>query len=364
MYAEITPEEKRLTENIPTKNLTAYDLYLRANDYTGKFIGTRNIDFYQKAVNLYNAALELDSTFARVYSGLAHAYLNRYVNEEVLKENYLDSSLVLANMALLRDDQIDEAYFVKGLYYNYKGQYDAALDNFDRTIKVNPNFYHAYYWKATLYSVKGDYVKAIENGELTVKYSTPKERPDWQRIFGFYYLYSGFIDKAKTYLVETINPDSNRIDYLEKSLLVELFRENFDEALRLSDELTEIAPSYIYSIKDRLWLFTFIPGHNEEALTLSKRFIEQLPNFPHLGTSDDYMDWIGYFNWQAGNQKEARYYFDQKIKYCETKIKLAKDFECWSLIILWQQYTHSWVIILKPINTLMNWINLGILIQV
>jgi TolB-like protein len=325
LYAKITPEEKRLTEKIPTKSLEAYNLYLKAGDYMGKYLNTPNNDYYQKAVTLYNAALELDSTFARVYSGLGHAYLNRYVNENILEKNYLDSSLVLANMALSLDDQIDEAYFVKGLYYQLKGQIDEAIDNFDKTIKVNPNFYHAYYWKANLYVGKGDYVKAIENGELTVKYSTPKERPGWQREFGFYYLYSGFFDKAKMYLVETIDRDSNKIDYLEKKLLIELFNENFDEALKLSNELNEIDPSYVWGIKDRLWIYTFIPGHNEEAFILTKKFIEQIKSFTHLGSIYDYADWIGYFFWQAGNHKEAQYYFDQKIKLCEAKIKLARE---------------------------------------
>jgi tetratricopeptide (TPR) repeat protein len=115
-----------------------------------------------------------------------------------------------------------------------------------------------------------------------------------------------------------------------KNHSLEFFNENFDKALKLSNDLNEIAPSYMWGIKDRLLIYLYIPGHNDEALSLSKKFIEQIPNYPHLGTLYDFADWIGYFFWQAGNYKEARYYFDKKIKYCETKIKLAKDFDAFS----------------------------------
>jgi TolB-like protein len=325
LYANITPEEKRMTEKIPTKNLEAYNLYLKAGDYMGKYYRTPDNQYYQKAVTLYNAALELDSTFARVYASLAHAYLNRYHVEDVFKENYLDSSLVLANMALSRDDKIDEAYFVKGQYYRLRGQIDEALDNFDRTVKLNPNFSHAYYWKAELFLGKGDYVKAFENSELAIKFGTPEQRPSWQLDLAFKYLQTGFVDKMNLYIRERFARESNKTDSLDKTFLTEMARENFDEALKLSDELNKIAPSYFRNISDRLWLYTYIPGHDEEALTLTKKLIEQIKTSPQFGSIYDYGDYIGYFYWQAGKHKEARYYFDQKIKIFEATINLGRS---------------------------------------
>ena len=96
LYASITPEEKKLIEKIPTANMTAYDLYLKATNYQKDYEKTRDLSSYQTAVNFYRTALKMDSTFAKAYTGLASAYYNRYYWETYFKENFLDSCLILA----------------------------------------------------------------------------------------------------------------------------------------------------------------------------------------------------------------------------------------------------------------------------
>ena len=82
LYASITPAEKGLIEKVPTANLAAYDLYLKANNYKNDYQKTRNISSYQNAVTFYEAALAIDSAFAKAYTGLARAYY-----EQVSMEN-------------------------------------------------------------------------------------------------------------------------------------------------------------------------------------------------------------------------------------------------------------------------------------
>jgi TolB-like protein len=327
LYANITPEEKILTERIPTTNLTAYDLYLKSKYYEGKYWATNNLDFYQKAISLLNSALELDSTFSRAYSSLAINYFNRYKND-FYKEGVSDSCLLLANMSLSLDDQNDEAYYINGMCYYQIGKTEDALDNYDKAIKINPYYFRVYYFKGNLFLNKGNYVKAIENSELTVKYCPLNEIKGWKLALGYCYLNTGFFDKARFYFQEKLAQDgNNKLDSLGKICSIELYSENFDKALKLSNELNEIAPSNFQHITSRLWLYTYIPGNNDEALTLTNKLIELIKTNPRHGTLDDFADWIGYFFWQAGNIKEARYYLDQKIKYCEAKIKLAKGFD-------------------------------------
>ena len=163
LYSAITPEEKQLTEKIPTADMTAYDLYLKAKDYEDKYWYTRNLDFYQKSVTFYKTAIEIDSAFAEAYLGLAINYFNRYYEEDFFKKDFLDSSLVLLNIALSFDDKLDLAYWIKGRYYEENGQPDEALNNFDKAIEINPNSDWAYQSKSGIFFSKGDYVKAIDN---------------------------------------------------------------------------------------------------------------------------------------------------------------------------------------------------------
>jgi TolB-like protein len=74
LYASITPAEKGLIEKVPTSNMTAYNLYLKANDYQKEYQKTRDLSSYYTAVNLYKSALEIDSAYAKAYTGLAGAY--------------------------------------------------------------------------------------------------------------------------------------------------------------------------------------------------------------------------------------------------------------------------------------------------
>ena len=108
--------------------------------------------------------LQLDSTFAKAYTGLAFAYWNRYYYETYFEKNYLDSCLALAEKAIKYDDQLDEAYFIKGEYYRVTGQPEDALDNYDKALEINPNYYQVYLEKGHLFaSLSGDYVKALES---------------------------------------------------------------------------------------------------------------------------------------------------------------------------------------------------------
>ena len=121
--ATITAEEKQLIEKIPTKNLTAYDLYRKGReehwfDNITKFDNKNNLSL-KKAEDLYRKALENDSAFALAYAGLAKIYWDKYHNktETYFTENYLDSILILCNIALSYDDQLADAHTLKGRYY-------------------------------------------------------------------------------------------------------------------------------------------------------------------------------------------------------------------------------------------------------
>jgi len=101
LHTIITPSEKELIKKVPTANMAAYDctsmqtvIKRLSENQKCKFLSNSSCFFYK-------AALEIDSTFAKAYTGLANAYYNRYQWENYLKENYLDTCLILANKALL-----------------------------------------------------------------------------------------------------------------------------------------------------------------------------------------------------------------------------------------------------------------------
>ena len=71
LQAVITPEEKQLIDKVPTNNLTAYDFYQRG---LNKYLNGKT----DLAEDYYLKALKYDSTFAKVYVGLAQVYRRKY----------------------------------------------------------------------------------------------------------------------------------------------------------------------------------------------------------------------------------------------------------------------------------------------
>lgn len=316
LKAAITREEKELIEKVPTADIAAYNLYLKANDYQRYYQESHNQSSYETAVNLYNAALKADSAFAKAYTGLAMAYWNRYFYETYFEKNYLDSCLILADKALRYDNQLDEAYFIRGEYYRVNGQQEKALDNYDKALATNPNYYQAYYWKGYLLTwVQGDYVKGIDNYQKALSLIRNKERAILLSALGIAYRDAGFPEKAKYNFNEAFVLDSNKASYLDNLAFVEFCHENFEEALKLWEQEEEVdststASHNYYFVTD---------GNYKEAYDLAVKDVENFKKSGSLNLVRSHR--VGYAFWQVGKKKEAEFYFNQQIKYSEGSIE-------------------------------------------
>jgi|GEM_PF-3771313 len=62
-----------------------------------------------------------------------------------------------------------EAYLTIGNAYAHKGQYDKAIENYNKAIQLNPNLAEAYYNRGVAYKHKGQYDKAISDFQTACK---------------------------------------------------------------------------------------------------------------------------------------------------------------------------------------------------
>ena len=322
LKATITPNEKKMIEKVPTADIIAYTLFLKAKENENDYQKTRNLSTFQTAVNLYNAALEVDTAFARAYTGLATAYWTRYYYETYFKRNFLDSVRIFAEKALSIDDQLDEAYYIKGQYYRENGNSEEALKNYDKALKINPNYFVAYERKWYLLTwVLGDYVNGLDNCFKALTLIRGIDRPKILKALARTYLDVGFFEKAKYYYNEAFALDSDKASYLGNQAFLEFCRENFEEALRLWKVKEKIDPKSISSQN----YYYVIPGHNDEAYILAVRDMENFKESGALNLIRSHR--TGYAFWQVGKKKEAEYYFNQQIKYSEESIKLSRDIQ-------------------------------------
>ena len=320
LYASITPEEKLLIEKIPTGNMTAYEFYLKANDFVKEYEKTRDLSSYYTAVNLYKIAIEKDSTFAKSYTGWASAYYDRYQWETYFKKNYLDSMLVLTNKAYSIDDQLDEVYYLKGVYNYQNGKPEEALDNFDKALIINPNYYAAFERKGYILTwILFDFVRSIDNYNKALNLIQGDGRVGIMQNLGLAYMNAGFTEKAKDYFEQAVIQNGDSAMYFSLLASLEFSKGNLENAILLNEKATKLNSAIIPVIE---W-YSFA-GQDQKAYSAAEKAVEGLKktgSFPL-----QYSHRIGYAYWKAGKESEARYYFNLQIKYGEESIHLGREY--------------------------------------
>ncbi|MBN1047037.1 tetratricopeptide repeat protein [Clostridium botulinum] len=128
---------------------------------------------YDNAIEYYNRAISLDSSYLHAYYNKGLAYAN--------KKDY-DNAIKLFSKAIEIDDKFDATYNAKGVMYYILKEYSNAIENYTAAIDINPNFIFAYNNRANAYKAIGELDKAKDD-EIIAK--TLKEFNDYVQSMDF-----------------------------------------------------------------------------------------------------------------------------------------------------------------------------------
>ena len=112
------------------------------------------------------------------------------------------------------------AYYNRGLVNTQKNSYDNAIDDYDESIKLNPDFADAYYHRGWAYGEKRDYDSAIASHSKAIEL-----RPD----YAYAYYHRGWA-------------------YGEKR--------DYDSAIANHTKAIELSPDYAYAYYSRGWNYS------------------------------------------------------------------------------------------------------------
>jgi tetratricopeptide (TPR) repeat protein len=336
LHAVITPEEKQLIEKKPTTSLTAYDFYQRGREQyikywinreskatLGYWIDNENKITLEQAEDLYHKALTYDSTFAQAYTGLASIYWDKHFYEEYFSEDFLDSVLVLCDIALSYDNQIAEAYIIRGYYYDNEGLVNKALDEYDKALNFNPNAWEAYYKKGELYAYD-DFVKAIENREKAASLNHGSELSSILTSISIAFQRAGFKDQCEYYANEALLLDGGSSQYYYILANHELCWGNFEKSLELGLKANDLDSNNLHNLAEDIAFNYMLLGKYDESLKYYIKYFEMSKAQGVLSLA--LMHRIGYAYWKNGYPEEANYYFDKQIEYCNNIIELGRKF--------------------------------------
>jgi adenylate cyclase len=140
-----------------TVNAQAYDLYLKGQDYLYR-LTKRNVE---RAIQLFEKAIELDPRYAAAYAGCSSAYGQLYWLF-AREQKYHDRAQELSFKALMYDNNLAEAYTAMGISYFISGKLEEASAASRKAIELDPEDAIAYWTLGRIHFTNGEFQQAYD----------------------------------------------------------------------------------------------------------------------------------------------------------------------------------------------------------
>src|SRR5213596_20598 len=237
LRAHITRREEQVIAAKPTKNIEAYDAFLRGRYFWNK----RTSDGIKHAIEHFQQSIERDPNFALGYVGLADSYTGLTFYNFAAPQEAMPKAKESAIKALALDDTLAEAHTTLAhILINYDWNASAAEKEFKRSIELNPEYATAHQWYAIHYlTATGRLEQAVE--EMKKALELEPASLVMNTFMGATLYYAGRYDEAIDQCRRTIQMDPNfavahwhlGLAYEQKQLL-DAATEEFKKAISLS----------------------------------------------------------------------------------------------------------------------------------
>lgn len=144
LKATLSPEEESRLSKVPTKNMAAYNAFLRGRQLQAR----RTSSDLEQALAEFRRATELDPNYALAWVGIAESanLLNIYgtlsgTESVTLQEDAIDRALAI-------DSELGEAYASMAGLYEIRQEFGQAESAYRRAIELSPNYAPTYQWYA------------------------------------------------------------------------------------------------------------------------------------------------------------------------------------------------------------------------
>ena len=295
LNVSITPDEKQDIESFPTSNLTAYDYYLKGEEYRLRNFKEQDLRF---AIQMYEKAIENDPNFALAWVGLAAVSRMYYFfyydrsDEQLLKtKQYVDKAVSLSPQSkevmleegryyyMCRDDypkalQIfeklkieypyeDDLYFYFGMVYRRMGELRKSQQYIDHAISLNPSNWNHWLQAGNTSRVLREYNEAEKHFKKVIDLNPSTFRP-YMFLLNLYSV-TGDVKKAKQFL-------KNNKEHINKPAIklvrgyIEILDGNYEEAIQITASLSDDAISeynFYYSKHLQLGLIYYIMSNEK-----------------------------------------------------------------------------------------------------
>jgi TolB-like protein/Tfp pilus assembly protein PilF len=202
LQATIRPDEGARIASLPTSDTQAYEHYLRANEL---FAHRRELELL-RALELYDEASALDSTFAEAHAGKALVYAVLPFYSDATPVDAYRSGFQSANRALALDSTVAAAHAAIGDMVFHR-DYDAVGGEaaLRKAIEFNPSFAQAWDWLSETQLARRRFEDALASSRQALRLDPLSARLNL--MLGSHLMSNGELDAAIEQLARTVDMD-------------------------------------------------------------------------------------------------------------------------------------------------------------
>jgi TolB-like protein len=274
---QLTDHEESRLASVHNVDAKAYQLYLKGRYHWNQRVGEN----YQKCVEYFNKAIEIDSNFAEAYAGLADYYAVEPSYGRISANDAFPKAEAAALKALELDNNLAEAYASLGyVRKHYYLDWTDAEKMFKKALELKPNYATAHQWYASLLTALGNFSEAEKEIKLAQQYDPLS--PIINLWIGRVFYYSREYDRAIRHFQkgQELHPDF----YPLYSWMSRTYTQNkmHDEAIAMAEKARELSGGKGY-ISTRGYAYA-MAGRRDEAMELlvelKKLSDQKLPPIP------------------------------------------------------------------------------------
>lgn len=224
----------------------ANDFYLQAKGYLLNFEHPENIE---NAIALFRRSLDIDPGFGEAYAGLGEAYWRKF--EATKMQEWVDSARQSCTKATSLNADAPTSHSCLGTIFSGTGQYERAIDEFQRALELDATNDVLYIGLANAY----ERANQVEQAEQTFRRAIALRPHYWG---GYHYL---------------------GVYYFRHS--------SFDNALRMFQQVVQLVPDSFRGYANLGGVY-LAQGKHADAIQAFQKSLAIRPNYPaasNLGTA-------------------------------------------------------------------------------
>ncbi|MBD3664670.1 hypothetical protein H9Q16_12110 [Sulfitobacter sp. TSTF-M16] len=192
LAVRVTQAEEARVAVAPTNSLTAYDLVLRGRDFMREISLKANDD----ARDHFERAIEMDKSYAVAFAELGYTYLNDLkFGWTQWPQGAWDAARDNADQAINLDPFNSRAYSLKAAVLKYSGQLSEAERLIDKSLSLNPNNAQSHAERCSILMFSGKSEEALTSAEMAMAID-PYPRSDEINCPMFSYYVTGQFQKV------------------------------------------------------------------------------------------------------------------------------------------------------------------------